>query len=329
MASRSKSNVVIAMSFGALCSCQSGPAETSCKLIHVTDLPITFSGREIFTVIDINGQSLPAMFDTGSSDNVIAESLARRLGMDVQISASDYVSGIGGETKVGTARSHDVQLGQAHGEALKFTTIADTDNHSDATAVLGMNFLHYFDIDLNLWGGRLGLYKTLGPCDAPYTALQKPLYAVDLTPPPDPNATFDTSDLIADISPAVTVLVNGTKLRAIVDTGASQTTIFRDSARRAGLMSGEKITNGELVGAGPRKVAADLRMSAPLAIGQLTLVNAPVLIADQRHLPGIDMLLGYDFVTRVHLWISHSSQTLIMQYPPSATGDVTAKEVAQ
>jgi hypothetical protein len=30
----------------------------------------------------------------------------------------------------------------------------------------------------------------------------------------------------------------------------------------------------------------------------------------------VDVLLGEDFISRVHLWISYSSHTLIMQYPP-------------
>ena len=31
---------------------------------------------------------------------------------------------------------------------------------------------------------------------------------------------------------------------------------------------------------------------------------------------GHEVILGADFVQKVHLWISHSSHKLIMQYPP-------------
>jgi hypothetical protein len=42
-------------------------------------------------------------------------------------------------------------------------------------------------------------------------------------------------------------------------------------------------------------------------------------IADQDSGAGVDMLLGYDFAKTVHLWISHSSQTVLMQYPAQPT----------
>jgi hypothetical protein len=78
-----------------------------------------------------------------------------------------------------------------------------------------------------------------------------------------------------------------------------------------------------LGGIGAQPVAADVRIGAPLVIGDLTIMNMPIIVADQRRLPDTDILLGFDFVTRVHLWISHSSNTLIMQYPPVATPRAT------
>jgi hypothetical protein len=36
--------------------------------------------------------------------------------------------------------------------------------------------------------------------------------------------------------------------------------------------------------------------------------------------------LGLPLMNRIHMWISHSSNTLIMQYPPSSSPD--AKPVA-
>jgi len=60
-------------------------------------------------------------------------------------------------------------------------------------------------------------------------------------------------------------------------------------------------------------------VSPPIQLGDLTLSHLPVTIADQARLGDTGVVLGYDFISRVHVWISHSSRTLIMQYPPSAT----------
>jgi clan AA aspartic protease (TIGR02281 family) len=179
--------------------------------------------------------------------------------------------------------------------------------------VLGMSFLHDYDLDIDFWGGRLGLYKAIGGCDTPRAALQQPLYSVDL------------ADASHSASPEVNVSVNGRLLRAVIDTGANQTSIFRDSARRVGLITGDVQRTTDFHGVGPRVVRAEERISAPLVIGDLTVNNLKVAILDQRHPGQEDMLLGYDFVTRVHLWISHSSNTVIMQYPPQASPTAEAK----
>jgi clan AA aspartic protease (TIGR02281 family) len=322
-------NIVLVLSCAGLGACQPGGGQGHCDLVHVTDLPVTFNDRKFFTTIKINGQDARVMFDTGAADNLLSESTARRLGMRVQVSGYDYIEGIGGQLKVGEAKSHDVSLGGAHGEELKFTTVPDSESFPGADGVLGMNFLTDFDLDLDFWGRRIGLYKAIGACDTPYTALAEPLYAVNLTTPSAEKDPLRESGDVIDLSPAVTVAINGVSLRGEVDTGAFQTTIFRDSARRAGLLAGDAIASGKMSGAGPREVHADLRMSAPLVIGQLTLMNVPVVVADQRHLPGIDLLLGYDFVTRIHLWISKSSKTLIMQYPPGPTPAESATSPAK
>ncbi len=74
-----------------------------------------------------------------------------------------------------------------------------------------------------------------------------------------------------------------------------------------------------------------------MRIGDLVLRDVPVRIIDQAN-PGTDarfvsllldnrfapasvadVLLGADFLRRVHVWISHSSQLLVMQYPARAS----------
>jgi predicted aspartyl protease len=305
----------------ALAGCGGGAATQSCQMVHVTDLKLEQQRRAFFTTIQINGQNSTVQFDTGSEDNLITEEAAHRLGMAVNVSGWDYVEGVGGSQMSGVARSRDVRLGDAHGERLEFTTVPNRANKFSGDGLLGMSFLHGFDMDIDFWGRRIGLYKGIGDCGSPRAALSQPLYAVDLIADP------------SGVRPEVFVSINGARLRAVIDTGAEETVIFRVGARRAGLLSGEVLGSSESSGVGPRAVKSDLRISAPVVIGDLTVNNMPVEVVDQRSL-GVsdqrktgetDMLLGYDFVTRVHLWISHSSNTVIMQYPPQASPAAEAK----
>jgi predicted aspartyl protease len=60
-----------------------------------------------------------------------------------------------------------------------------------------------------------------------------------------------------------------------------------------------------------------------VTIGDLIVKNMPVAVTDQR-LGDVDMLLGLPFTRQVHVWISNSSHTLIMQYPPAPSPKLPA-----
>jgi hypothetical protein len=46
----------------------------------------------------------------------------------------------------------------------------------------------------------------------------------------------------------------------------------------------------------------------------------PALVADQNYgATGDDMLLGMGLLKTAHVWLSNSSHTLLLQYPPQPT----------
>ncbi len=57
-----------------------------------------------------------------------------------------------------------------------------------------------------------------------------------------------------------------------------------------------------------------------ISFGEVALHNMPVTVVDQ-HSAGdhIDMIIGMDILARMHVWISFSTNTLVLQYPPAAT----------
>ena len=56
-----------------------------------------------------------------------------------------------------------------------------------------------------------------------------------------------------------------------------------------------------------------------MRIGALQLNALPVAVADAQPSADVDLLLGYDFVSHVHVWLSHSSSTVFLQYPSQPT----------
>ncbi len=276
-------------------------------MAHVTDLPLVRRGHAFYTDMTINGQNAQVLLDTGSSQSMISESAAHRLGLHVSAVGMTNIVGVGGTRDTGTAWSREVRLGDAHGERLTLTTIEDAGLRRGSEGILGMDFLYGFDIDLDVPGNRIRLYKAVTGCSAPRAVLGGALYSVDLVALP------------GELSPVVTVSINGRQLRALIDTGSPGSLIFRDKAHWAGFAAGPPVGITVMRGFGPRAIKGEIRIGAPVQIGDLTVVNMPFVVAQQPHFGAIDMLLGYDFITRVHLWISHSSGTVIMQYPSSAS----------
>jgi predicted aspartyl protease len=297
----------------AVGGCQDSADNAPCRMVHVTDMKLIRHRRSFYTTIAINGQNADLLFDTGGEFNLLTDAAAKRLGLERTYTTLRRVEGVGGVSEIGAVRSKNVDIGAAHGADLTFSTISAEAQAGDEDGILGMNFLYGFDIDLDFWGGRIGLYKPLSGCRTPRAAMAEPLYVVPLAPPP-----LDTNDPLG-LSPGIFVTVNGTRLRAVIDTGAQHSSIFRDSARRARVSEAVFVASTKSHGVGPRNVQSDLRISPPVVIGDLTISNMPILVLDQRHANDADMLLGYDFVTRVHVWISRSSDSVIMQYPPAAT----------
>jgi predicted aspartyl protease len=297
----------------ALAGCQGDGADAPCQMVHVTDMRLIRRPYSFYTTISINGQDANLMFDTGSEFNLLTDGAAKRLGLEKTYATLRRAEGVGGVAEIGAVRSKNVGIGAAHGADLTFSTASAETLVGDADGILGMNFLYNFDIDLDFWGNRIGLYKPLSGCRAPRTAMAEPLYVVPLVPQP-----FGAFGLQA-LRPAIFVTINGTRLRAVIDTGAQHSAIFRDSAHRAGVGEAALVAQSIARGVGPRLVQADVRISPPVVVGDLTITNMPIRVLDQRHMDDADMLLGYDFVTRVHVWISRSSDSVILQYPPAAT----------
>jgi predicted aspartyl protease len=274
------------------------------------DLPVTTRHRAFFTDITIDGGNVHVQIDTGSFENLLSADTASRLKMHPQQLYGASVRGIGGSRSLSLAVSHSVTVGKAQAKKIAFLTVAHGTLTPDADGLLGMPFLAPYDDDLDLANGHLRLIETHGDCSGAAPPFVGSVDEVSL----EKEGLSDT--------PVVTVVIKGVKLRAAIDTGAATSLLYRSVARRLDLPVDRLLSEAKtrIGGIGPyRPRAAHERLRLPVQIGGLDISNLPVAIADENSGNGIDMLLGYDFVTSVHVWISHSSHTVLMEYPPHPT----------
>ena len=302
------------------------PAWAACQLGAVAVLPVSLDhGQAMFTA-EVNGKPANLILDTGAFATVLRRRSAERLGVPMSQTDSDSF-GVGGTRHIyrGTARHMRVGNLNADGMVLGGSDFLDGWGDPGPDGLFGMNMMAAYDVDLDFAGQHAILFEADGECHKPAVALAPPLYDVRLVPI-DNNREAD-----------IDILVDGHPIRAEIDSGATHTVMFRDVANRLGVdISGLHAPgHHEGRGIGPRTVASVTHVFSSVQIGDLTIRNMAVEIVDQpmvnKKRPPIGslladeadgqegsegMLIGADFMQKVHLWISHSSQRLIMQYPP-------------
>ncbi len=319
----------LAACLAALCCQASFSAQAGCTLGAVAVLPIRMQHGSIVIATDINNQQANFALDTGAFATVLTPAAAARLGVRMaELDSESY--GVGGVQHIyrGTAKHMRIGNMNADGMVLGGEDMLMTSAESGLDGLFGMNMMAAYDIDLDLAGQNVILFEADGSCRKPTVALAQPLYDV-------PLVTI-THDRQADVD----LTINGKTVRAVVDSGAGRSSMFRNTASRLGVdLSGLRAPgHHEGYGIGPRPVATMTHVFETVSIGNLTIHNMPIEVIDQANL-GIDrvhtgsrledtsdgetggegMLLGVDFMQKVHVWISHSSHRLIMQYPPQAS----------
>jgi predicted aspartyl protease len=296
----------------------SAAAASPCHLAIAARLGLQHDSRLIEGQIDANPVRLK--LDTGAFSTILTPQAVKRLGLRADPDRPAHppgepdeawgIAGVGGVRTGQEVMAHRFDLGSLHGINFHFLT-ADIGNVG-ADGLLSTDFLQDYDIDLDYAGHEIRLFRATGDCDRPPVYLQPPLYTVPLV---RGNA---------GASPRIRVFIDGRRLTAILDTGADQTAIFRDAARRLGISGDAPAPQARFLvhGVGPLEAPVKIHRVQALRIGDLTLVNIPVVVLDDRNLGDVDILLGADIQRRLHFWISNAAHTLVIQYPQVPSPDI-------
>lgn len=300
--------LVLALAMLLLGGCEhAGP----CQMGRAADLPLQAVSRHIVTPVLINGKQARLVLDTGAAYTTLTSEAVERLELGSPLYTSSVAKGIGGTRGVSVLQTADFKLGDLKGKNLHFGVFEGHQALGPAPVdgLLGMDLLSQLDVDLDVPERRALLYRTAGNCERPAAALSPPLYSLPMQQGPDA------------FSPIVNVTISGHTMRALLDSGSDSNIVFRRAAHLLGLdetaLANDRI--GQSHGIGLRAVQFHRHIIEPISIGDLTVRNMRVNVADERSPGDFDMLLGIEFFLRVHVWLSFSSHTVILQFPPSAS----------
>jgi predicted aspartyl protease len=276
----------------------------------VADVPLTFEHDHLMTPLVINDHSVNMVFDTGSTGTTLSKQAAHRVHAHIFATMLAF-EGIGGSNQTYFFTTKSIQLGNMQGGhatvAVEALNPSFEQYHIDG--LLGADMLSSLDVDLDLPDHRALLYKIAGDCHRPRVVLAQPLYVMPMLGHPN---LLDSRAIIA-------VSIAGHLLKALIDTGSPTTLLYWDAARRIGLKDADVAHDPRFPagGVGPRDVEALQHKLATMDIGDINVRNLPVTIVNQASPGNHDMILGLDFLNRVHAWLSFETRTVVIQYPPS------------
>jgi predicted aspartyl protease len=287
-----------------------------CSLARLAVIPVRPVSAHIVVDALVDEKPTSLIFDTGAFKTILSPQAAARLALSHEVDKGidgmrmdKVIGGIGGTRATELYRAHELKLGTLRGVDWRFL-VADmglSRMQPTPDGMLGADVMLPYDIDLDLPDSRVIFYAPRHDCTAPSAFLHGPLYQTKLE--------YD------DPSPRLMVTIAGKRLLAAIDTGAPDSTLFLSGATKLGLNNTTTAKDTHLAagGIGPSSVLAVRHVVEPMTIGDLEISNLPMLVVPENDAVHVDMLLGLDLLQRIHMWISHSSRTLIMQYPPTAS----------
>jgi predicted aspartyl protease len=317
----------------ALACAPAGAIGGGCRLIRIGEIPVTMRGVPVVPA-SLDGHPVQLIVDTGAYSSLLWRPVATSLGLRRLGVPAGKISGGGGAQDAELVTVRDFGLADYRAHDLRFL-MATAGLVTDAAAavplagVLGEDFLAHMDVEFDLAAGKLRLFQPEG-CTGDQVVYWAPAYfMVQLTTPPQGTRWLQAR-----------ARLNGHDVVVMFDSGAARTTVMAAAASRAG---GDAPTTAlpPMHGIGPKPVAAAVTRFASLTIGQETIENATLVVADvfganrqvplgsylpQAQLAEPDVIVGADFFLAHRLYIARSQGKIyftwlggpVFQPPPAA-----------
>lgn len=292
----------LALLLSLLLSACAGDTAPVCALEPAGVLPVRLIDNVPVTVIGINDRPAFLILDIGSDLTLLSRAAALRLGVRFDKRLAIGLDGAGGQASATPAVLPEIIFGTA--VLPKVQAVVGRGMRPPFDGVLGNNVLAGFELDLDAPKGRVALYRARPPACAG-------------TPPPwtVPFIRLPTEqDRNGNLF--VRAALNGRPIRALLDTGASRSTVGLPAAAAAGLSAADLLR-------GPSSVTESLDaagiISRPRRFQRLQIANEaiddPVLnVADLPPEAG-DMIIGSDYLSSRRVWIALASGTMFAAIP--------------
>ena len=276
-------------------------AWADCPLVRVTTVTLLPGQRPVVNAF-IEGNLVEMVVDTGAQKTSVTPQTVARLGLLRDPWQRTMVHTVGGKAESANAIVSGLKVSSLDFGSLSSTVvpIPRMANGSVPDGVIGADALSHYDLELDIPHRTLTFYRTAG-C----TPISPPWQGHYQTVPAQ----------IEDRRFIIPVTLNGQSLPAEFDTGSRGETVSFAAAHRLGITDSEldQDPSNTFMSAGMHRYTVYQHRFQTFGVGQETFHNLPLAVAADFNQPGIDMLIGADYMHARRFFISYASHTLFIQ----------------
>lgn len=285
---------------------QQEDAPKGCKYVNVASVPVRYTGPSLALTMEGSLNNTPAtlLVDTGASDTALTRTGTEPRDMALRNTGRSSL-GIGGYSRVYQTRFKEFRAGPASSRPGTLRVLHDFGVAPAFDGIVGAPFLLQADLEFSLAEKQIRFFRPLDCRKDEFLAYWDRQAVV---------IPFERS-YSASPNPHFTVLLNGKKLNAIIDSGSSTTVVTLAAAKRAGLkLDAPGVERaGYSAGIGEAMVPRWVTVFDKLELGPETISNARVGVID-TDLQDIDVLLGVDFLRAHRVLFAMSQRKLYISY---------------
>jgi len=280
-------------------------AETKCKVGQIAQLPVTMAGFRPIVHVQINDKDAAFTADSGAWYSMISPGSAAELGLKLSdLPPGYYNRGIGGSF---VPRLTVVDRFTIAGVPIPRVQFLVGGSEVGSVGLLGQNLLALADTEFDLANGMIKLMRSRG-CDKVNLAYWAPVGT---------NYSLLKTEVMPAERPHIvaSIYINGVRLRALFDTGASTSFLSLRAAERIGLKPDTPGVTpaGMSGGLGRGFVRTWIGPVASIKIGDEETRNTRLRFGGDDF-TDIDMLIGADFFLSHHVYWSNSLHKMFFTF---------------
>jgi hypothetical protein len=292
-----------------LAGCDPAPA-ANCDLTLVAQMPLEVQDHLLVVPAGINGKRVHFIIDSGAERTTITAAAVDRLGLSHDPRYVNHAMGIGGATTTADVTIDRLVLGGVHfpvNRVAMGTFKLQNQRGLSAEGLLGADILLAFDLDVDVPGGKLTLYRT------PMCPNMRP---------PWPEPAIEIAGVRARKDRLLVPFeLDDVPGMAILDTGAQGNVVGVAMAHRMGL-DAQTLAKDQPVrqhGVGPGETVSHLHQFKLLRVGPVVQESPKITVMHSDFGVG-DALLGEEFVQGRRVWLSFRNRQIFVSRRPEERG---------